>query len=80
MQHGIRKVSDLSLGPVFFYFLVLSSSLGIKADSAALYVIKHRGWAPSLRLITMVYNSTEIGMNINSELRYKQSFLVLFAL
>jgi hypothetical protein len=46
-----RKVNDLFLGPVFFYFLVLPSSLGIKADSTALYVIKRRGYAPSLRLI-----------------------------
>ena len=35
-----RKVNDLFLGSVFFYFLVLPSSLGIKADSTALYVIK----------------------------------------
>ena len=33
-----RKVNDLFLRPVFFYFLVLPSSLGIKADSTALYV------------------------------------------
>ena len=46
-----RKVNDLFLGPVFFYFLVLPSSLSIKGDSAALYVMKRRGWAHSLRLI-----------------------------
>ena len=41
--HLSRKVNDLFLGPVFFYSPVLPSSLGIKADSTVLYVMKRRG-------------------------------------
>ena len=45
----VRKASDLFAGP-FTVFPSSPSSLGIKAASAALYVMKRGGWAPSLRL------------------------------